>query len=273
MNEKLIPIREVAARMGIAQSTVRTYMQKGFLIPICRSTLPGRPSLFRESDVDEIMQSSIFIKPSEQTRRGTSAYRQKIERKTEDEIHSSGAIIHWSEFYRDEKSMAWVPITCAACGAKFNKREGGMKSASKKHQFTGCCTNCYGQNRRPKKMLSNGILIRPDGYVYRHIRTFSSSDLEIISAMRLNNGIYVPEHRAIVAIHIGRPLLDTESVHHIDGNKQNNDIDNLLLYDRNDHSKEHSAIFIKVLDQDQAIKNMQDEIDRLRAELESVRRH
>lgn len=40
---------------------------------------------------------------------------------------------------------------------------------------------------------------------------------------------YVLEHRKVMAEHIGRPLKRTESVHHIDGNRQNNDISNLQL--------------------------------------------
>jgi hypothetical protein len=40
---------------------------------------------------------------------------------------------------------------------------------------------------------------------------------------------WVKEHRLIVAQHLGRPLRSDESVHHIDGNRQNNDINNLQL--------------------------------------------
>lgn len=40
---------------------------------------------------------------------------------------------------------------------------------------------------------------------------------------------YALEHRLVMAREIGRPLLDSETVHHIDGNGLNNDRSNLQL--------------------------------------------
>lgn len=40
---------------------------------------------------------------------------------------------------------------------------------------------------------------------------------------------YIMEHRLNMAIHLNRPLTSNETVHHIDGNKENNDISNLQL--------------------------------------------
>lgn len=44
------------------------------------------------------------------------------------------------------------------------------------------------------------------------------------------------QHRFIMEGILGRPLLPTEDVHHVDGNRQNNDPKNLLVIDHGRHS-------------------------------------
>lgn len=53
---------------------------------------------------------------------------------------------------------------------------------------------------------------------------------------------YVREHRLVVEQHLGRYLLPTEVVHHIDGNKQNNTPENLEVFGSN---AEHLAETLK----------------------------
>lgn len=51
---------------------------------------------------------------------------------------------------------------------------------------------------------------------------------------------YKLEHRLIMEKHIGRPLMPHEAVHHIDENKLNNNIKNLLLITKSEHAKIHN---------------------------------
>lgn len=49
--------------------------------------------------------------------------------------------------------------------------------------------------------------------------------------------VYVRRHRWLMEQHLGRALRPTEDVHHIDGNKQNNELSNLQVLDHAAHSK------------------------------------
>ena len=53
------------------------------------------------------------------------------------------------------------------------------------------------------------------------------------------NGEKIDEHRFIMEKHLGRKLKRNEVVHHIDGNKRNNNINNLKLMTLSEHSKMH----------------------------------
>lgn len=52
--------------------------------------------------------------------------------------------------------------------------------------------------------------------------------------------ISVKKHRWLMEQHLGRPLLASEDVHHIDGNKLNNAIENLAVLSHGDHAKHHN---------------------------------
>ena len=46
-------------------------------------------------------------------------------------------------------------------------------------------------------------------------------------------------HQVVMETWLGRPLVDGEAVHHIDGDKTNNDIDNLALMTLSGHARLH----------------------------------
>ncbi len=78
--------------------------------------------------------------------------------------------------------------------------------------------------RHPK--WSGGRHMMTNGYV----RIWVSSD-DPMAAMRGRDG-YVYEHRIVMARSLGRPLTQTESVHHRDGDRANNALENLQLRQR-----------------------------------------
>jgi hypothetical protein len=59
--------------------------------------------------------------------------------------------------------------------------------------------------------------------------------------VKTENG-WKKEHRYVMESHLGRLLEKNEVVHHIDGDKSNNDVDNLVVMDRAEHTKMHNSV-------------------------------
>jgi DNA-binding CsgD family transcriptional regulator len=81
--------------------------------------------------------------------------------------------------------------------------------------------------------LWKGRLIDKDGYVLIHVKGHPN-------ARKHTN--YIFEHRLVMEEHLGRILLPTEVIHHINGQKQDNRIENLQLFQSNG---DHLAVDLK----------------------------
>jgi hypothetical protein len=84
----------------------------------------------------------------------------------------------------------------------------------------------FGKRKDECSLWKGGRKVRKDGYVL-----IAVADDYLNPADTTSSGTkYALEHRVVMEQHIGRPLLKTEVVHHVDRNPSNNHIDNLELF-------------------------------------------
>ena len=110
------------------------------------------------------------------------------------------------------------------------------------------------RSSRTKLSKSKGRLVRPDSY----IDIWLSPDDFFYPMAHLGNGLnggtkYVLEHRLIMAKHLNRCLLPWEIVHHRNGVKDDNCLENLELFtSRGKHNTQLNQ-YIKKLEKENAI--------------------
>jgi len=113
---------------------------------------------------------------------------------------------------------------CNDCGS-----EEGV-ATYKYAKFPGVCRQCMYRKHRSKPTWKGGKFIDKDGYVR-------------VSGMwehhRVGRGGFVYEHIIVMENHLGREIKWPENVHHKDGDRSNNSIDNLEAMSISEHNREH----------------------------------
>ena len=115
-----------------------------------------------------------------------------------------------------------IQKNCENCGKEFTTR-----TSETKRGYGKFCSRLCGNPSRGKSGEQNanwrGGRFKSNGYIYiRH------------------NGGYRGEHDLIIEKHIGRSLTPGEEVHHINGIKDDNRLENLELTTKSEHAKLHS---------------------------------
>lgn len=112
-------------------------------------------------------------------------------------------------------------FNCKSCGVEFYRQQIEIKRGRVHY----CSSVCSGKAHRGKNNSQwlRGYFITDNGY----------------KKIRVGNK-YVFEHRYVVEQHSGEKLDNKLDVHHIDGDKLNNHIDNLIVLTKSQHAIAHN---------------------------------
>jgi len=128
-------------------------------------------------------------------------------------------------------SRKFMYSKCHDCGRpKWIQLTKNGKSAERCH----ACARKHEASKRGIVHRDDGATIQSDGYAHVKI------DKDNFFYSMANKEGYLPEHRLVMAMHLGRCLATWELVHHRDGDKLNNKIDNLELMMRSQHMIDHN---------------------------------
>ena len=112
-------------------------------------------------------------------------------------------------------------IPCLHCNSIFNARESKLGLMPK-----FCSQVCFGLNKRKPYIIKKG---------YKKILDYNHP--------RADKKGYVFEHIVVMEKHLGRLIEKQEEVHHIDKDRGNNNINNLMLFpDHYSHMQYHRKL-------------------------------
>ena len=119
-------------------------------------------------------------------------------------------------------------VTCKVCG----KERLVQRSYMLKSWFTGLCRDCSRKSRGGEKnpMWKDGRYKTPQGYI--DIRLYPDDPFYPMTSSHWH---YCREHRYVMAKSLGRCLTHQEAVHHKNGIRDDNRLENLELISPVDH--------------------------------------
>jgi hypothetical protein len=137
------------------------------------------------------------------------------------------------------RKSKWVQVECPECGHSFEVPPHRVRLA--KRHGSGrifCSERCYQKQWAEGKIWDEAkkpIGRRPRGTTrfldaHGYVQIYVTPDERPPGCEKRTN---LPEHRIVMARHLGRHLLPHETVHHKNGDKQDNRIENLELWSRN----------------------------------------
>ena len=134
-----------------------------------------------------------------------------------------------SRGYKYHSWHLYYQRTCKRCGVLFLANKG---SADKNRAYGVYCSRKCAAGSGKEHAAWKGGVQKCGGYVYVWNPSHPNA----------NSRGYVAEHVLVSCENIGRPLVDREQVHHINGIKTDNRPDNLIVMTINEHRSLHERL-------------------------------
>ena len=128
-----------------------------------------------------------------------------------------------------KSQMRHVYAACEICG----KKRWAVICAKTNLPVHRFCHKCANQRNKPYRY------VHPRGYIYLFVPR-SDFFFSMATETRSEQGGYVREHRLTMAKHLGRCLASWEIVHHKNGIKDDNRLENLELVTSGQHAISHN---------------------------------
>lgn len=197
---------------------------------------------------------------------------------------------------RGIRKTEWVTLTCQQCHKDFEVTPAWARNGRRKF----CSKECHTKgNYRPSRLgephhesarqkmaeAATGKFLRENssqwrggrfysatGYVYVMVAVLDSERQQFAQAMLTGkkNQVYVLEHRVEAAMKLGRPILSTEVVHHLNGVKDDNRPENLAVQDRTVHTLVHRETERELRRLKETVARLEAENSSLKSKLESL---
>ena len=114
---------------------------------------------------------------------------------------------------------------CKDCGKSISNKAQRCNSCASKANFVGMHPAGWKGGRSTDQFGYTRIFLYRDDFFYPMTQ----------KGREINVGAYVYEHRLVIARHLGRLLKRDEAVHHINGIKHDNRLENLVLLNNHKH--------------------------------------
>lgn len=114
-------------------------------------------------------------------------------------------------------------FVCARCGERFKRWPSQRARPGQKTYCSGTCRakgRVYARGHEHPQWKTDGRTVSQEGYVLVQAHGHPAAR---------SNGDYVLEHRIVMEKHLGRYLESHETIHHVNGDRADNRIENLQL--------------------------------------------